>query len=101
MLSSMSDTIQSKLEGKDTMISCSVVIDVWKTICISAPWNHKELSIKMGFINHIAYYVKSVENYVNEGELYGSTLDFNQFTSSYVMHKLNYRMSQLLNELQT
>ena len=57
-----------------------------------------------------------MRNYFSEAELRGSILDeptqlsiilnslskeFNHFISSYVMYKLNYEMSQLLNELKT
>ena len=65
---------------------------------------------------HVRVHVMTIANYFNEAKLHGSTLDeptqvsiilnllpneFNYFISSYVMDKLNYGMSQLLNELQT
>ena len=69
------------------------------------------MNTKMRFGTH----VMTMANYFNEAELHGSTLDeptqisiilnslpkeFNHFISSYVMHKLNYGISQLLDELQ-
>ena len=76
----------------------------------------KYLNTKMRTGTHFRDHVMIMENYFNEAELHGSTLDeptqvsiilnslpkeFNYFISSYAMHKLNYGMSQLLNELQT
>ena len=61
-------------------------------------------------------HVLNMANYINEAELHGAiidertqvsiildslTPDFLQFTSNYVMNKLDYNVTQLLNELQT
>ena len=61
-------------------------------------------------------HVLNMANYINEEELHGAiidertqvsiildslTPDFLQFTSNYVMNKLDYNVTQLLNELQT
>ena len=65
---------------------------------------------------HVKDHVMTMENYFNEAEICGSTLDeptqmsiilislskdFNHLISNYVMHHLNYGMSQLMNELHT
>ena len=76
----------------------------------------KYMSTKMRSSTYVRYHVMTMTNYLNEVELNGSILDeptqvsiilnsllkdFNHFASIFVMHKLNYRMSQLLNKLQT
>ena len=76
----------------------------------------KYMNTKMRYVTHVRVHVMTIANYFNEAKLHGSTLDeptqvsiilnllpneFNYFISSYVMHKMNSGMSQLLNELQT
>ena len=71
----------------------------------------KYINTEMRSGTHVKDHVMTMTNYFNEAELHGSTLDepthvsillislpkeFNYFISSYVMHKLNYGMSQLL-----
>ena len=59
-------------------------------------------------------HVLNMFNLMNEVEIYGATIDeltqvflesltpaFSQFTTNFVMNKLQYNMTQLLNELQT
>ena len=76
----------------------------------------KYMNTKMRYGTHVRDHVMTMANYFNEAKLRASTLDeptkvsiilnslpkeFNHFISSYVMHKMNYGMSQLLNEHQT
>ena len=76
----------------------------------------KYINTKMRSGTHARDDVMTMSNYFNKDELHGSTLDeptqvsiifnslpkeFNHFISSFVMHKRNYGMNQLLNELQT
>ena len=65
---------------------------------------------------HVRDHITRMTNYFTEAELHGATLDeptqvsiipnslpneFLSFTSDYIMNKLTYEMTQLLNELQT
>ena len=115
----MSDTIRSKLEGKDKTFE--VMDTLQQMFGQQSEQAHHEITKKYMNTNmksgtYVRDHVISMENYFNEAELHGSTLDelthvskilnsplkeLNHFVNSYVMHKLNYGMSQLLNELQT
>ena len=74
------------------------------------------MNAKMSKGTPVRDHVLSMANYINEAELHGAiidertqlsiildslTSDFLQFTSNYVMNKLDYNVTQLLNELQT
>ena len=74
------------------------------------------MNAKMSKGTPVRDHVLNMANYINEVELHGAiidertqvsiildslTPDFLQFTSNYVMNKLEYNVTQLLNELQT
>ena len=76
----------------------------------------KYMNAKMSKGTPVRDHVLNMANYINEAELHGAiidertqvsiildslTSDFLQFTSNYVMNKLDYNVTQLLNELQT
>ncbi|XP_073051409.1 uncharacterized protein [Primulina eburnea] len=74
------------------------------------------MNAKMKKGQSVGAHVLNMVNYFTEAETHGATIDegtqvsiileslpltFLQFKSNYVMNKLNYNMTQLLNELQT
>ena len=76
----------------------------------------KYMNAKMSPGTYVREHVMMMTNYFTEAELHGATIDevtqvgiilnslspdFVQFTSNYIMNKLNYGLTQLLNELQT
>ena len=76
----------------------------------------KAMNAKMKRGTPVRDHVLNMINYFGEAEVHGATIDdrtqvsmiletllpdFLQFKSNYVMNKLNYKMTQLLNELQT
>ena len=75
----------------------------------------KYTSAKMKAGTSVRDHVMMMTNYFTDAEFHGAQIDevtqvgiilnslshdFIQFTSNYIMNKLNYRLSQLLNELQ-
>ena len=75
----------------------------------------KYMNAKISKGTPVRDHVLNMANYINEAELHGAIIDertqvsildsltpyFLQFTSNYVMNKLDYNVTQLLNELQT
>ena len=76
----------------------------------------KHMNTKISLGTYVRDHVMMMTNYFTEAELHCTTIDevtqvgiilnsllpdFFQFTSNYIMNKLNYRLTQLLNELQT
>ena len=74
------------------------------------------MNAKMSKGTPVRDHVLNKANYINEAELHGAiindrtqvsiildslTPNFLQFTSNYVMNKMDYNVTQLLNELQT
>ena len=78
MLASISDTIRSKLEGKDKTFE---VMDTLQQMFgqQSEQAHHeitkKYMNTKMKSGTHIRDHVMTMANYFNEAELHGSTLD--------------------------
>ena len=119
MLASMSDALRTKLEGKETAVE---ILDALQEMFgrqseqARIELTHKYSSAKMRAGTPVRDHVMLMTNYFTEAELHGAQIDevtqvgiilnslsadFIQFTSNYIMNKLNYGLSQLLNELQT
>ena len=119
MLASMSDVLRLKHERMETAIE---IMDSLQNMFgkQSEQSRHeatrKYMNAKMSKGTPVRDHVLNMANYINEAELHGViidertqvsiildslTPDFLQFTSNYVMNKLDYNVTQLLNELQT
>ena len=119
MLASMSDALRTKLEGKETAVE---ILDALQEMFgrqseqARIELTHKYSSAKMRAGTPVRDHVMLMTNYFTEAELHGAQIDevtqvgiilnslsadFIQFTSNYIMNKLNYGLSQLLNKLQT
>ena len=118
MLASMSDVLRLKHKMMETAIE---IMDSLQNMfgkqseqsCHEATRN---MNAKMSKGTPVRDHVLNMANYINEAELHGAiidertqvsiildslTPDFLQFNSNYVMNKLDYNVTQLLNELQT
>ena len=119
MLVSMSNTMRTKLEKKE------IVVEIFNTLqeifdmqseqaCIEL--TRKYTSAKMNTRTSMSNHVMMMTNYFTDAEFHDALInkvtqvriilnflshDFIQFTSNYIMNKLNYGLSQLLNKLQT
>ena len=119
MLASMSDMLRLKHERMETAIE---IMDSLQNMFRkqSEQSRHeatrKYMNTKISKGTPVRDHVLNMANYINEAELQGAiidertqvsiildslTPDFLQFTSNYVMNKLDYNVTQLLNELQT
>ena len=119
MLASMSNMLRLKHERMETAIE---IMDSLQNIFgkQSEQSRHeatrKYMNTKMSKGTPVRDHVLNKSNYINEVELYGAIIDertqvsiildsltpnFLQFTRNYVMNKLDYNVTQLLNELQT
>ena len=119
MLASMSDVLRLKHERMETTIE---IMDSLQNMFgkQSEQSRHeatrKYMNAKMSKGTPVRDHVLNMANYINEAELHGAiidertqvsikldslTPDFLQFTSNYIMNKLDYNVTQLLNELQT
>ena len=119
MLASMSDVLRLKHERMETAIE---IMDSLQNMFgkQSEQSRHeatrKYMNAKMSKGTPVRDHVLNMANYINEAELHGAIIDertqvsiildslipdFLQFTSNYVMNKLDYNVTQLLNELQT
>ncbi|PON89309.1 hypothetical protein TorRG33x02_148520, partial [Trema orientale] len=119
MLAGMTDVLRAKHERMETAYEVMESLQVmfgqqpdqsrYDTI-------KKAMNAKMKRGTPVRDHVLNMINYFGEAEVHGTTiddrtqvsmileslsLDFLQFKSNYVMNKLNYTMTQLLNELQT
>jgi hypothetical protein len=115
----MSDTLRSKLEGKETAVE--ILDSLQEMFGMQSEQARIELtrkctSTRMTAGTPVRDHVMLMTNYFTEAELHGAQMDeitqvgiilnslsndFIQFTSNYIMNKLNYGLTQLLNELQT
>ena len=119
MLASMSDALRTKLENKETAVE---ILDTLQEMFgmqneqARMEATRKYMNAKMSPGTYVRDHVMMMTNYFTEAELHGATIDevtqvgiilnslspdFVQFTSNYIMNKLNYGLTQLLNELQT
>ena len=119
MLASMCEALRTKLEEK---ITAAEVMDSLQEM-LRRQSEHARHEATRKYTNacmqsgtHVRDHVMRMTNYFTEAELHGATLDepiqvsiilsslpseFLPFTSNYIMNKLTYGMTQLLNELQT
>ena len=119
MLASMSDVLWAKFENQESTVK---ILDSLQEIfgqkneqaCIEI--TRKYTTVRMKTRTPMRDQVMMMMNYFTEAELHGAEIDqvtqvgiilnslspdFIQFNSNYIMNKLNYSVSQLLNELQT
>ena len=110
MLVTMSDVLWVKFEAKEIVVK---ILD-----SLQKQYSSKKTSTasRMKSRTLVRDHVTMMTNYFTEAELHGAeidqvmqigiilnslSLDFIQFNSNYIMNKLNYSVSQLLNKLQT
>ena len=119
MLDSMNDVLRLKHEDMET------AYEIWESL--QAMFGQKSdqcrheatrsyMSAKMKKGVSVREHVLNMINLMHKAEIHGATIDertqvsiilesltpaFSQFTTNYVMNKLQYNMNQLLNELQT
>ena len=115
----MTDMLWAKLEFIETAVE---ILDAVQGI-FSKKNEHARIEItgkystaKIKVRTPVRDHIMMMTNYFTEVELHGAQIDevtqvgiilnslsadFIQFTSNYIMNKLNYNLSQLLNELQT
>ncbi|RYE04405.1 MAG: hypothetical protein EOP33_09170, partial [Rickettsiaceae bacterium] len=118
MLVSISDSLRTKLEGKETAVE--ILDSLQEMFGTQSEQARIELTRKCTSTRMIAGtpvrdHVMKMTNYFTEAELHGALMDevtqvgiilnslssdFIQFTSNYIMNKLTYGLPQLLNELQ-
>ena len=121
MLASMSNVLRLKHEMMETTIE---IMDFLQNMfekqseqsSHEATRKYMNAKMSMSKCTPVRDHVLNMANYINEAELHGAirdertqvsiildslTPDFLQFTSNYVMNKLDYNVTQLLNELQT
>ena len=119
ILLTMFDVLRAKFDAKETTVE---ILDSLQEIfgqknkqaCIEITGKYTIARMKSG--TPMRDHVMMMTNYFTEAELHGGTIDevsqvgmilnslsndFIQFTSNYIMNKLKYDLSQLLNELQT
>lgn len=119
MLASISDALQTKMEGNETAVE--ILDSLQQMFGMQSEQARIELtrkctSTRMTAGTPVRDHVMKMTNYFTEAELHGAQMDevtqvgiilnslssdFIQFTSNYIMNKLTYGLSQLLNELQT
>ena len=119
MLASMSDMLRLKHERMEPAIE--IMDSLQNMFGKQSEQSRREatrkyMNAKMSKGTLVRDHVLNMANYINEAELHGAivdertqvsiildslTPDFLQFTSNYVMNKLDYNVTQLLNELQT
>ena len=119
MLASMMDTLRTKFEKMETAVEILDSVQGMfgrkdKQPLIEITGKYSIAKMKSG--TPVRDHVMMMTNYFTEAELHGGNIDevsqvgiilnslsndFIQFTSNYIMNKLKYDMSQLLNELQT
>ncbi|XP_062080827.1 uncharacterized protein LOC133785624 [Humulus lupulus] len=118
MLASMSNTLRTKLEDVETAFD---IIEQLQEMFGHKSWQaHFEVTKKyanarMAPMMHVRDHFIKMTDYFQEVELHGYTIDeetlvglilnnlaptFLTFTTNYFLNKLNYGMTQLLNELQ-
>ena len=118
MLASMSDTLRSKMERMDTAVEILEALHEMfgkQSEQARIELTRKYTSAKMKAGTSVRDHVMMMTNYFTDAEFHGAQIDevtqmgiilnslshdFIQFTSNYIMNKLNYGLSQLLNELQ-
>ena len=119
ILATMSDVFREKFKIKDMVVK---ILDSLQEIfeqkneqaCIEITGKYTTTRMKNG--TPVRNHVMMMTNYFTEAKLHGAKInqvtqiriilnslspDFIQFNSNYIMNKLNYSVSQLLNELQT
>ena len=117
MLASMSDVLRAKFENQESTME---ILDYLQEMfgqkneqaCIEIIGKYTTTRMKTRTL--VRDHVMMMTNYITEAELHGAeidqvtqvgiilnslSLDFIQFNSNYIMNKLNYSVSQLLNEL--
>ena len=117
MLASMTDSLRTKLEKLETAVEILDSVQGMfgrKDEQALREITGKYSTAKMKSATPVRDHVMMLTNYFTEAELHGGTIDevsqvgmilnsmsndFNQFTSNYIMNKLKYDLSQLLNEL--
>ena len=118
MLASMSDTLRSKIERMVTAVEILEALHKMfgkKSEQARIGLTRKYTSTKMKAGTSVRDHVMMMTNYFTDAKFHGAQIDevtqvgiilnslshdFIQFTSNYIMNKLNYGLSQLLNELQ-
>ncbi|KAG6503613.1 hypothetical protein ZIOFF_035929 [Zingiber officinale] len=119
MLASMSDALRSKMELKECAFEIMESLQEMfgqqsEQACHEATRKYTNARMILG--THVRDHVMQMTNIFSEVEMHGAVIDegtqvsiilkslpsdFIPFTSNYIMNKLNYGMTQLLNELQT
>ena len=119
MLASMNDVLRTKHENMET------AYEIWESLSSmfgrQSDQSHHEatkayLTTKMKKGSSVREHVLNMINLIHEAEIHGATVDemtqvsiilesltpaFLPFTTNYIMNKLEYSLTQLLNELQT
>ena len=119
MLASMNDVLRTKHENMET------AYEIWESLSSmfgrqSDQSRHEAtkayLTTKMKKGSSVREHVLNMINLIHEAEIHGATVDdktqvsvilesltpaFLPFTTNYIMNKLEYNLTQLLNELQT
>ncbi|KAG6495516.1 hypothetical protein ZIOFF_043341 [Zingiber officinale] len=119
MLASMSDALRSKMEPKECAFEIMESLQEMfgqQSEQARHEATRKYTNARMILGTHVRDHVMQMTNYFSEAEMHGAVIDegtqvsiilnslssdFIPFTSNYIMNKLNYGMTQLLNELQT
>ena len=119
MLASMLDVLRLKHERMETAIEImNSLQNMFEKQSVQSRHEatRKYMNAKMSKGTPVRDHVLNMASYINEAELHGAiidertqvsiildslTPDFLQFTRNYVMQKLDYNVTQLLNELQT
>ncbi|KAG6510438.1 hypothetical protein ZIOFF_028459 [Zingiber officinale] len=118
MLASMSNALRSKMEPKECAFEIMESLQEMfgqQSEQARHEATRKYTNARMILGTHVRYHVMQMTNYFSEAEMHGAVIDestqvsiilnslssdFIPFTSNYIMNKLNYGMTQLLNELQ-
>ena len=119
MLTSMVDTLKTKMENVETAYEIMDQLqDMFgaKSAQTRFEATKKYANARMAPSQHVRDHLIKMTNYIQEAELHGVTIDeetqvglilnslspaFLPFTTNYVLNKLNYGLTQLMNELQT
>ncbi|KAG6476507.1 hypothetical protein ZIOFF_066596 [Zingiber officinale] len=119
MLASMSDALRSKMEPKECAFEIMESLQEMfgqQSEQARHEATRKYTNARMILGTHVRDHVMQMTNYFSEAKMHGAVIDegtqvsiilnslssdFIPFTSNYIMNKLNYGMTQLLNELQT
>ncbi|XP_062088175.1 uncharacterized protein LOC133794789 [Humulus lupulus] len=116
MFASMSETLRTKMENVETAYEIMEQLQEMfehKSAQASFKATKKYVNCRMALGQHVRDHFSKMTNYFQEAELHGAKVDekvgitlnslapsFLTFTTNYFLNKLDYGMTQLLNELQ-